>query len=104
LSSPTLAVHYLQPSNRDLARLFGGTTGSDTDKFAECSWTVRPSGSLILDDVNHWWVGLAINRVSLGDHVGILLEPLEVHDAGGLRQLHTSDLGTIEPAHPREPA
>jgi hypothetical protein len=50
-----------------------------------------------------WWVDLAIDHMSLGDHVELLLEPIEVHDAGAHRQLHASDLGTIEPGHPREP-
>lgn len=103
-SAPLLSVHYLQPSNRSLAELFGGTTGDEIDKFAACSWSIhgRHAG-LILDDVAHWWIGLSIHQVVLGDHVGFVLEPFEVHDSGPYSQLSTTDLRAVEPGHPRDP-
>jgi flavin reductase (DIM6/NTAB) family NADH-FMN oxidoreductase RutF len=41
----TLVVHALRKDQRDLAELFGGTTGDDVDKFASVEWHEGPDGS-----------------------------------------------------------
>src|SRR5215217_860448 len=35
----TLIVHAVPSDAGDLARLFGGETGDDVDKFERCEWT-----------------------------------------------------------------
>lgn len=61
-----------------LARLFGEETGDEIDKFARCEWHDGPEGQPVLDDAPAWFVGRVLERFALGDHVGLLLEPVAV--------------------------
>ncbi|HZQ33936.1 MAG TPA: flavin reductase family protein [Mycobacterium sp.] len=70
-----LAVHLLPRDRRDLARLFGGETGDEVDKFDRCAWHDGPAGLPILDDAVGWFAGRVLERFDMGDHVGHLLEP-----------------------------
>jgi len=96
-----VVVHVLGPEQRALAELFGGQTGDETDKLARCSWRPGPGGAPILDDVAGWFSGRILERLPLGDHVGLLLEP----GAGRVLQsgtgvLSLNDVRGIQPAHP----
>jgi len=71
-----LALHLVPPQRRDLAALFGGTTGDDVDKFDHCAWHEGPRGVPILDACPDWFVGRVLERRPLGDHAGFLLEPV----------------------------
>ena len=51
--SDYLAVHVLARRHIGLARLFGGQTGDQVDKFDQCSWHTGPQGMPILDDALH---------------------------------------------------
>ncbi|HEX5511323.1 MAG TPA: flavin reductase family protein [Actinomycetales bacterium] len=75
----TLAVHVLDSDDHPLAELFGGTTGDEVDKFARCRWTPGPDGVPLLDGCPRRLVGRVLATHDLGDHVGFLLEPFEVH-------------------------
>lgn len=95
-----LAVHVLDPAQHELADLFGGRSGDDTDKFARCTWHAGPGGVPVLDDCPRRVVGRVLRRDPFGDHVGFLLEPtdIEVDDVGeGLSYEEVEDL---EPGHP----
>ncbi|WP_039805412.1 flavin reductase family protein [Nocardia araoensis] len=70
-----LAVHLLGSEQVSLARLFGGETGDDIDKFVHCDWHAGPGGIPVLSTVPSWFVGRIRDRYDLGDHVGMLLEP-----------------------------
>jgi flavin reductase (DIM6/NTAB) family NADH-FMN oxidoreductase RutF len=95
-----LAVHVLERRSLELARLFGGQTGDDTDKFQHCSWHTGPAGMPILDDAPAWFVGKTLNRIELGDHLGYLLEPIAGHASRPVEKLLAfSDVGDIEPGH-----
>lgn len=74
----TLIVHPVPERSDDLAVLFGGETGDDVDKFARCEWTPGPGGAPILTALQNWFAGRVLERLYFGDHVGFLLEPLEV--------------------------
>ena len=50
VSSPRLAVHLVPADRHDLALLFGGETGDDTDKLSDVAWTAGPGGVPLLDD------------------------------------------------------
>jgi flavin reductase (DIM6/NTAB) family NADH-FMN oxidoreductase RutF len=98
--SQHLAVHVLARRSLGLARLFGGQTGDDTDKFQHCSWHTGPAGMPILDDAPAWFVGKTLNRIELGDHLGYLLEPIAGHASRPVEKLLAfSDVGDIEPGH-----
>jgi flavin reductase (DIM6/NTAB) family NADH-FMN oxidoreductase RutF len=98
-----LVVHVLGASHHALAELFGGQTGDETDKFAKCSWRPGPGGAPILDGVAGWFSGRILERLPLGDHVGMLLEPGsgQVLQPGDdvLDLLTLKDVGDLEAAH-----
>lgn len=98
-NADVLAVHVLDPAQRDLAELFGGASGDDTDKFARCSWRTGPSGVPLLGGSSRRIVGRVLERVPFGDHVGFLLDPMgvEVHDTGDALTLH--EVEDLEPGH-----
>jgi flavin reductase (DIM6/NTAB) family NADH-FMN oxidoreductase RutF len=86
---------------RDLAELFGGTTGDEVDKFARCSWRDGPEGAPILDGVAGWFVGAVLDRYALGDHTGYLLGVVAAAGpADDVDELGFQDARTIEPGHP----
>jgi flavin reductase (DIM6/NTAB) family NADH-FMN oxidoreductase RutF len=94
-----LAVHFVPAGAGELAELFGGETGDETDKFARAAWHDGPEGLPILDDCENWFAGHVIDRFTLGDHVGFLLEPVAVHhgSAGQVFTFHRAK--RIEPGH-----
>jgi flavin reductase (DIM6/NTAB) family NADH-FMN oxidoreductase RutF len=96
----TLAVHLLGGDQLELAALFGSQTGDEIDKFARCRWHEGPGGIRVLSDAPSWMVGAILERIPLGDHVGFLLEPLEVHH-GATRDLLTFEqVKGLTPGHP----
>lgn len=95
-----LAVHLIERRHCDLARLFGGETGDETDKFARCAWHSGPHGLPILDDATGWFAGRVLNRYDVGDHVGFLLEPVDGSAPQRFEQLVTfSDVRDLDPGH-----
>ena len=74
--SPALAVHLLGREQEELARLFGEETGDDVDKFARCAWHEGPDGAPVLDDAPACFGGPVRDRVTFGDHVGFVVEPV----------------------------
>lgn len=98
--SEYLAVHVLSRRHIELARLFGGQTGDQVNKFSQCSWRAGPQGMPILDDAAAWFVGKTLERYDLGDHVGYLLEPVAgdaVDDVDDL--VSFPDVAGMEPGH-----
>jgi flavin reductase (DIM6/NTAB) family NADH-FMN oxidoreductase RutF len=93
-----LAVHLVPADRRDLAELFGGETGDDTDKFARTDWREGPDGLPLLDGCPSWFAGRILERIPLGDHVGHLVEPFDGHDAGD-DWLGFTEAKRIEPGH-----
>jgi flavin reductase (DIM6/NTAB) family NADH-FMN oxidoreductase RutF len=74
-----VAVHVAPTEDDDdLAHLFGEETGDEIDKFSRCAWHEGPEGQPILEGCPGWFVGHVIARHDLGDHVGLLLEPVAV--------------------------
>jgi flavin reductase (DIM6/NTAB) family NADH-FMN oxidoreductase RutF len=97
-----LAVHFLgdEPGERELAELFGGETGDEVDKFERVAWHEGPGGVPLLDEVPNRMVGRVLERLDLGDHVGFLLEPIEVEKGDGIHELGFQETKGIEPGHP----
>jgi flavin reductase (DIM6/NTAB) family NADH-FMN oxidoreductase RutF len=95
-----LAVHLMERRHSELARLFGGETGDEVDKFARCAWHSGPHGMPILDDAAGWFVGRVLNRYDVGDHVGHVLEPVAGNAPDKFGQLVTfSDVRNLDPGH-----
>lgn len=98
--SDHLAVHVLSRREVELARLFGGQTGDEIDKFEHCSWHSGPAGMPILDDAVAWFVGKTLSRIDVGDHVAHLLEPIAGYAPERSDELVTfSDVRDMEPGH-----
>jgi flavin reductase (DIM6/NTAB) family NADH-FMN oxidoreductase RutF len=94
-----LAVHFVPDSAQALAELFGGTTGDEVDKFAQCEWHEGAAGVPILDECDNWFVGAILARHELGDHVGFLLEPVEAGSGTPLDEFTFHRARRIEPGH-----
>lgn len=100
-SSTMLAVHLVPASAAPLAELFGGQTGDVVDKFSRCAWHLGPAGLPILDECDKWFAGRVLARLSLGDHVGFLLEPVQACSGGdGASQFEFHRAKRIDPGHP----
>jgi flavin reductase (DIM6/NTAB) family NADH-FMN oxidoreductase RutF len=98
-----LAVHFLsdEPRERELAELFGGETGDETDKFGLCTWHEGPCGVPLLEDSPNRFVGRVLEQLDLGDHVGFLLDPIDAERGGdGVDALGLQSAKGIEPGHP----
>lgn len=94
-----LAVHLLSPEQQHLAELFGEETGDDTDKFAHCSWHPGPGGVPVLDDCARHMVGRVLQRIPFGDHLGLLLEPVETSVSARPVAYSLRDAADMEPGH-----
>ncbi len=94
-----LAVHLVPAEAEELAELFGGETGDETDKFARCAWGVGPEGLPILAGCANWFAGRVLERVDLGDHVGFLLEPVDGHAADDLSEFTFHRAKRIDAGH-----
>jgi flavin reductase (DIM6/NTAB) family NADH-FMN oxidoreductase RutF len=100
LGAELLAVHVLDDDQHELAELFGGETGDQTDKFSRCSWRAGPGGVPLLDDCPAYVVGRILEHRALGDHVGFLLEPIAVAADEDGHPLTLDDAEDVEPGHP----
>lgn len=95
----TVAVHALSADQHGLAALFGGQTGDEVDKFAECDWTAGPDGVPLLTACPRRLIGAVLDRFDLGDHTGLLLAPIT--EAGeAAPPLMFSMVRDIEAGHP----
>jgi flavin reductase (DIM6/NTAB) family NADH-FMN oxidoreductase RutF len=99
-SSEAVAVHFVPQQAEALARLFGGCTGDEVDKFARCAWRPGPAGLPILQECRNWFVGRVLERLDLGDHVGYQLEPIAAHREAGESYFTFRQAMRIEPGHP----
>lgn len=99
LQTALLVVHFVPVEAEDLAVLFGGETGDDTDKFTRCKWREGPGGTPVLEELEDWFAGRVLERLDFGDHCGFLLEPVEgeAHRSGAPLTFRRAK--RIEPGH-----
>lgn len=95
-----LALHVLGRDQHSLSELFGEQTGDEIDKFSRCSWHPGPGGVPLLDGCRRLFVGHVLSRVPLGDHEGLVLEPVFVESASTEEGLTFEDVKDMEPGHP----
>jgi len=94
-----LIVHFLPADAGDLAELFGGQTGDDTDKFSLCEWRPGPGDTPVLSRCQNWFAGDVLERVSLGDHAGFLLAPVDGAKQRDAHEFTFHRAKRIEPGH-----
>jgi flavin reductase (DIM6/NTAB) family NADH-FMN oxidoreductase RutF len=95
-----LAVHVFDREHLDVVELFGSQTGDKINKFDRCSWHRGPAQMPILDDAAAWFVGKVLDRFSLGDHVGHLLEPVDGNPPHALEHwVSFGDVHHLQPGH-----
>jgi flavin reductase (DIM6/NTAB) family NADH-FMN oxidoreductase RutF len=99
LQAETLVVHLVPEEADELAELFGGETGDDTDKFARCEWRPGPGGAPVLVAIENWFAGRIIDRLDLGDHRGFVLEPIKGQAGSSASQLTFRRAKQIVPGH-----
>jgi flavin reductase (DIM6/NTAB) family NADH-FMN oxidoreductase RutF len=93
-----IAVHIVESRDQHVAQLFGGETGDVVDKFARIRWHYE-HGVPILDGCERWFAGSVVEQIDLGDHVGFLLEPLDVEQSASSTQLSFQQARDIKPGH-----
>lgn len=96
-----LAVHFLDQHDRDIAELFGTLSGDDVDKFSRCEWEPGTAGVPLLRRCPN---RIVVRRTTLleegSDHVCVVAEAIEAHDAGPFTPLRLSDVDDLVPGHP----
>lgn len=101
--APTLAVHFLDAGQRDLAALFGELTGDEVDKFSRCAWEPGPDGVPLLGDVPR---RIVARRVAIldegGDHLCVVTEPVSSSADGPFTPLRLSAVDDLTPGHSAE--
>jgi flavin reductase (DIM6/NTAB) family NADH-FMN oxidoreductase RutF len=98
MRAAALAVHVIGEKNRDIAELFGGETGDEIDKFARVRWNLV-DGVPVLEACERWFVGSVLERIDLGDHMGMLLSPIDVEHTASPEQLTYQQARSIDPGH-----
>lgn len=103
LQTTHLAVHFLSVDDRDLAELFGTTTGDEVDKLARCEWVPSDEGPPLLAAVADRMI---VRRVTLldegGDHHCVVTEPARVDGPGPEAPLRLSSVRDLDPGHGAE--
>ena len=94
-----VGVHFLSKEDDDLAELFGGETGDEIDKFERVEWTPGPGGTPLLERCRNRFVGRVRERVDAGDHVAIVLEPIEAERGEAVRPFPFHRAKRIDPGH-----
>jgi flavin reductase (DIM6/NTAB) family NADH-FMN oxidoreductase RutF len=97
--APVLGVHFLAADDEDLARLFGGETGDEVDKFARVEWRPGPEGVPLLERCRNRFVGRVLDRRPVGDHVAFLLEPIAAERGEDVRPFPFHRAKRIDPGH-----
>ena len=85
-----------------LASLFGEETGDDTDKLANVAWREGLADAPILAECSTWLEGVVLERFPLGDHVGYLLEVIDVGLDTDHETMLKSAVMDLEPGHPAD--
>ena len=94
-----LTVHFPSSDEAALATLFGGETGDEVDKFAQCRWREGSDHAPVLEDCVRWFTGRVVERIPTEDHVGFLLQPLEAGSGPWAGQLGFQSARHISPGH-----
>jgi len=100
--SKGLALHLLGSDQKDMASLFGETTGDVTDKFDRVTWSAGITGAPILAECTAWIEGSIFNRFSAGDHEAFLVTVVDGGPGVCHGRLTLPDVSDFEPGHSAE--
>ena len=103
--TPAIGLHLVPRDATDLIELFGGETGDEIDKFARTPWSPGPRGVPLLDGCPSRLACEVIERIPVGDHLALLVEPIEAEGGAGAgpEPVFTMAMArrqAIEPGHP----
>jgi flavin reductase (DIM6/NTAB) family NADH-FMN oxidoreductase RutF len=98
--SESLALHLLGSDQRDLASLFGETTGDVGDKFAAVSWSTGVTGAPRLTECAAWIEGSIIGSFDAGDHEAFVVTVVDGGSGPHEGRLMLEDVSDFEPGHP----
>jgi len=100
MRADVLAVHLLDRDDLAVARVFGELTGDEVDKLALVGWHDGPDGVPVLDGAAGWFAGRVVDRVDLGDHTGLVLDPFDGEQRRPVtRQLGFQAVKNLNPGH-----
>ncbi|MDQ3741974.1 MAG: flavin reductase family protein [Actinomycetota bacterium] len=94
-----VVVHLVPAEAGRLARLFGSETGDEVDKFVRCAWSEGPEGTPVLEECGNWFAGRILERMPVGDHTALLLEPFDASTDGDVDAFTFHRAKRIEPGH-----
>jgi flavin reductase (DIM6/NTAB) family NADH-FMN oxidoreductase RutF len=99
----SFAVHFLSEDDEPLARLFGTTSGDDTDKFDQCAWEAADGGVPVLTGCSNRLVAERVALLDEGsDHVCLVLQPTNAWARTPFRPLRLSQVEHLQPGHESE--
>jgi flavin reductase (DIM6/NTAB) family NADH-FMN oxidoreductase RutF len=99
----SFAVHFLGQDDEQLARLFGTTSGDDTDKFASCDWEEGDGGVPLLTGCPNRLVAERVALLDEGsDHVCLVLQPTTASARTPFRPMRLSQVEHLQPGHESE--
>jgi flavin reductase (DIM6/NTAB) family NADH-FMN oxidoreductase RutF len=96
----TVVVHVLDADDRALAETFGELSGDDVDKLSLVPWSAGPDGVPVLDGAAAWFAGRVVDRVDLGDHIGLVLDVADVEVRRWRGQLGFQAVKDLDAGHP----
>lgn len=99
MRAAVLAVHVLDAADDEVARVFGELSGDDVDKLALVAWHEGPEGVPVLDTTAGWFAGRVLDRLDLGDHTGMVLEPIAGEHRRPINQLGFQAVKDMDPGH-----
>jgi flavin reductase (DIM6/NTAB) family NADH-FMN oxidoreductase RutF len=94
-----LGVHVVTAGARGLAELFGANCGAEVDKFERCEWTPGIEGVPLLTGCPDRFVGRIRSTEDFGDHIGYLLDVVEVSSGAPGQPVTFQELRDLEPGH-----
>ena len=94
-----LVIHFLGAGNLEIAKLFGGETGDDVDKFARCDWRATKGGAPAIEGTRGWVACQVLGRFDCGDHVAHLVEPVYGESDDRTDQLGFQAVRSLTPGH-----
>lgn len=99
MTAPVIVVHVLDDEDRHISEIFGELTGDAVDKLSLVSWHEGPGGAPVLDGTAGWFAGRVVERITLGDHTALVVEPIAAERRRPIDQLGFQDVRGMDPGH-----
>jgi flavin reductase (DIM6/NTAB) family NADH-FMN oxidoreductase RutF len=97
-----LGVHLLGADQLDVAVTFGSISGDRVDKLSAVQWRSGNAGAPILENCSVRFEGGVVKRIRLGDHIGYVLEPLDVGEGPRSGAMMRTAIADLKAGHPAE--